>query len=400
MKKNYLITEFNKFVNEKLVYLSISDQETSDTIASFDTEDPKDVKRLNQVKSTLSKSEIYTFLHDLLVNVNSEYPKIMADQLLSLFSNNLKFAKSDNAVQELKKMLVDSTNIYNFKLKTGLYGSINDIYNHYSDYFDKDFFMALANKQLGVRPMTGPIEGLLALFTDLKFLGKIAKGDLMSPSGSKIEVKGRNGRVGGTTSHYIFIKELTANLLELFEHYDSKVSLNEYKSDFKNIFKKSSGGFSNKMAKELTGVCKLFYDNLSQKDKISFIHSLGYVLKGYRDKKLTFNEKINTEFFKILTKIVSEEDYSSLIDYKALIDFYGYKEVDHFEYLLFSIYPKISKNEIDLNNSFLIIDIKRDSVENVFKIFRKYLHVTGAAEWHSNGTGVTATTNKQSTYKL
>ena len=388
--KKYLNISFEEFVTEKLQYLNLSDKKTDNTIAQFDTSDAEDSKKLNQVRSTLLKKEIFLLLKTALETANSDRPELMAEQIISLFSSSIKVADAET-LKELERILINGDNIYKFNLSNGINNSIDDIAKNYKKFFNADFFEKLFKKQLGVRPITGPGEGLLSIFTDLKFANH---GDLQSVANESIEVKSKNGRVL-PVAKYLFIETITKNIVELSDQY---VTVDQTK--YTNFYRKSKGGFTGKFVKDVVDYSNELIATLDSNAKKDYLKKLAYILRGHRSEGIPMNPQISSDEEKIITTIIEKQDYSAFIDFKALVDFNGYCLDDGFKYLLLAMYPKISKNQIDTKNSFLVIDFKNTSFNDLFKIFRKYVHVSGAAEWDTNATGITATSNKAKQYRV
>lgn len=381
------IYTYDEFISEETKYLNLDDIETQNTLASFDTSNSDDAKRLNQVRTSLIKDEISHFLTELLEHVNSPYVELMKGQLINLFINNININASDNVVQDLKEMLIQENGIYKFNMNSGFNNSIDSIAKHYSKYFPKDFFVKLNATQLGVRPMTGPSEGLLALFTDLKFAGPGERGDLRTPSGGKIEVKGRKGRVGETTKYYSFVQQITEALNKLGNDYESVISTEKYPDVFN---KKSNTGWNLSFAKGILNYANEVYTKIDKSSQTKFVNDLINAIIGYKG-----NQSATNTYSQIMTQLIKTKDVDAFDDFKALLDFEGYRNVDGFEYLLLLMFDGSSDNSpINLKNSFLVIDFKTTPSQQLYDIFRKYIKPIGKAEWHTNGTGIVGTFKK------
>ena len=377
---------YDEFISEETKYLNLDDVETQNTLASFDTSNSDDVKRLGQVKTSLVKDEISHFLTELLQHVNAEYVEIMKGQLINLFINNINIDASENVIQDLKEMLIQENGIYKFNMSDGINNSVDSIAKHYSKYFPQDFFIKLNEKQLGVRPMTGPSEGLLALFTDLKFAGKGERGDLRTPLGGKVEVKGKKGRVGDL-KYYSFVKQITEAINKLGNNYESVVSTEKYPDVFN---KKPNSGFIDSFAKGILNYADEVYTKLNKSAQTKFVNDLINAIIGYKG-----NQSATNTHSKIMIDLIKNKDVSAFHDFKAVLDFEGYRNVDGFQYLLLTMFDGAqSGSNVNLKNSFLVIDFKTTPSQKLYDIFRKYVKPIGKAEWHTNGTGIVGTFKK------
>ena len=317
-------------VQEKKMYVNLTDKESKTTLGAIDDKDEDYFKTIQQISNKLMQNTVGDYL-DATLEKNL-LPATNHDQLMNLYLNYFKGTASDFLEFERLK-------IFSLNYKTNKPFDLNNISGYYSRYFDQTFFDKLVQLEGLGKPIVGKGELYLAMLTHLTNTKSGEAGDLKDGS-DLIEIKTAKGRFGGQA-----VKHNGAVALKMLLELIPELPIQNEKTFNKSVARELSAWLSN------------------DRNKLKSNPFMKKLVKALSNYEIDYNSSMDKAFADAINGDSTGSKMASLI---ATIHLWGYKNHDKFKWLIFFNDKKTKIIGLDMSKNFL------DTYLTMFN----YLHTT------------------------